>query len=65
MNELNQQVQAAIKQAKQNLKDGKLKPDDADTLDAMQEGLEEKINKLTAMKQDIVFFRASLFGHYS
>ena len=65
MTELNRQVQAAIQQAKKNLKNGQLEPDDAATLAAMQAGLGEKIKELTAMKQDIMSFRASLFGHYS
>ena len=65
MNELKQQVQSALRQAKKRLDGNKLHPDDAANLNAMQTELESKANQLHAMCRDIAAFRMSLLGHYS
>lgn len=65
MNELQQQVQAAIQQAKRNLQNGQLDPDDDAKLKLMQQELADKIISLQAIHGEITAFKTSLLGHYS
>lgn len=65
METLQQQVTKALKQARYNLKDKQMKPEDETTLKTMQADIEQKIEDLQGIRQQITSFKLSVSGHYS
>ncbi|QQZ30314.1 hypothetical protein HMY34_16985 [Thiothrix subterranea] len=65
MEALQTQVTQAIKQARYNLKDGQMKPEDETTLKTMQADIDQKIADLQGIRKQIASFNLSIAGHYS